>query len=870
MILTKDAVDQAAGELRDGGSEDWRVKVLTHDSEGAPTTPSPALVETCAMTALRSPKLKTIAPEAAALARLTAWFKRRGMRPAPFQSTLWKAYAAGENGLLHAPTGSGKTLALWGGPLLGLLAADKAPRGLRVLWITPLRALAGDTLENLRAPVNDLGLSVEVAMRTGDSSSSERAKQRRKPPFALVTTPESLSLMLSDESAQAAMSEVEAVIVDEWHELLGNKRGVQLQLCLARLRRLCPHLRVWGASATLSNLDQALAVLMGTATMGTLIRAEAIKIVQVESALPANIERFPWAGHLGLRQLAQVLKAVLGASNTLVFTNTRSQAELWFEALSSVWPLDEDLLAIHHGSIDRTSRQAIEQRLRAGHLRCVVATSSLDLGVDFPCVDRIVQIGSPKGIGRLVQRAGRAGHRPGEVSRILMVPTHALEIVEILAARRALAHGVMEAREPLRLTLDVLAQHLVTLAIGGGFTRAEALAEVRTTDAFRDLDEVDFDKVIDLIVRGGASLANYPDYRRVIETEGVFRVTDRRTAMLHRWSIGTIVADGQLHVRYLKGAMLGSIEEAFLTRLAPGDRFLFAGRTLELVRIRDMVAYVRRSSSRAGAVPQWMGGKMPLSSQLADQVLAVLDQPIGIDPELLVLQPLLTLQRKLSALPRRGELLIERLRSREGHHLALYPFAGRHVHEGLAPLLAHRIGRRSPSSFSYAVNDYGLMLSSRKPILIQPDDWMGLFSTDELDADLAASLNLAELARRQFREIARIAGLTFGGLPGRMRTLRQLQASSSLLFDVLREHDPGHVLLAQAQCQALEQQLDRTRLQDCLQRSQRARLVELHPRSLTPLAFPLWAERFRGKLSHEDWQTRMRAIAEQLERGQRA
>ena len=803
----------------------------------------------------------------AARIRLSAWFSGRGMHPAAFQQEIWDAWEHGESGLLHAPTGSGKTLALWGGPLLDLLRAHDPPTHLRILWITPLRALASDTLENLRAPIAEMGIRVSLAIRTGDTSQSERARILRKPPFALVTTPESLALMLSDSAAQQRLSHLDGIIVDEWHELLGSKRGVQLELCLARLRRIAPGLRIWGASATLGNLDQACAVLLGAPGRGRLVCATTPKQIEVQSALPRTLERFPWAGHLGLKQLALVLKAIVAARNALVFTNTRSQAELWFEAISAVWPLAESELAIHHGSLDRQVRLQVEDRLRAGTLRCVVATSSLDLGVDFPCVDRIIQIGSPKGVGRLVQRAGRAGHRPGESSRILMVPTHALEIVEILAARRALASGLMESRIPLELTLDVLAQHLVTLALGGGFTHEEGFDEVRETHAFRHLDRHQYEQVIDLIVRGGASLSNYPDYRRVVVVDDRYTVQDRRIALLHRWSIGTIVADGAMQVRFLKGGALGSIEEAFLTRLKPGDRFLFSGRTLELVRIRDMIAYVRRANGRAGAVPQWMGGKMPLSSQLADQVLGVFDQPYGIDPEWILLEPIFTLQRRLSALPRRGELLIEHIRSREGHHLALYPFAGRRVHEGLAPLLAHRIARKAPTSFTYAINDYGLMLTSRKPIEIEALEWQDLLSRVNLDEDLAASVNLAELARRQFREIARIAGLTFGGLPGRMRSLRQLQASSSLLFEVLREHDPGHVLLAQARRQALDVQLDRTRLRQTLESLQRASLHECRPASLTPLAFPLWAERSRGQLSHEDWQTRMRAIAEQLERG---
>lgn len=798
--------------------------------------------------------------------RLHAWFEQRGWAPAPFQLQLWQAWREGRSGLLHAPTGSGKTLAVWGGVLLDALNAEAPPGpGLRVLWITPLRALAADTLENLRAPTLDLGLKLEIELRTADTSSSARARQRKRPPFALITTPESLSLRLSHADEQAALAQLDAIVVDEWHELLGSKRGVQLELCLARLRQLNPQLKIWGVSATLGNLDQAMQVLLGPSVDGTLIQAPEHRRLVIDSSLPAQAERFPWAGHLGLRQLPQVLDSVLAAQSTLVFTNTRAQAELWFQALAAVWPLEAQTLALHHGSLDAEHRREVEQGLREGRLRAVVATSSLDLGVDFCSVDQVIQIGSPKGIARLLQRAGRSGHRPGQASRLRFVPTQMLELLEIVATRRALARGRIEARPPLTRSLDVLAQHLVTLALGGGFEREPMLAEVRRCHAFAELGECEFDQVLDLITRGGASLASYPDYQRVQLLDGRYRIEDRKLAQRHRWGIGTIVADSQMQVRFVGGGYLGSVEESFLTRLKPGDRFQFAGRSLELVRIHQMQAQVRRVNGRAGAVPRWMGGKLPLSSDLADEVLQLLAHPFGDEAEWPLLGPILTLQQQLSALPRPGVLLIEMLRTREGHHLALYPYAGRSVHEGLAPLLAARIARLRPASFSYAVNDHGLMLSSRAPIALQAEQVAALLDPAGLMEDIEASLNLAELGRRQFREISQIAGLVVRAAPGRQRSVRQLQASSSLLFDVLSEHDPGHVLLGCARREVLEQQLEYQRLQTVLQRMGTSRVEWRQPKSLTPFAFPLWAERLRGQLSVEDWQTRVRAMAEAME-----
>ncbi|MDG2525033.1 ligase-associated DNA damage response DEXH box helicase [Stenotrophomonas sp. HITSZ_GD] len=806
--------------------------------------------------------------------RWRAWFAQRGWRPLPFQREVWRRYLAGESGLLHTPTGSGKTLAALGGPIMQALAAPTpartkrgAARPLRLLWVTPLRALATDTARALREPCAELGLDWQVGLRTGDASARDKRMARAGQVDALVTTPESLALLLSYPDSAERLQTLQCVVVDEWHELLGNKRGVLLQLGLARLRALAPALRVWGLSATLGNLAQARDVLLPGQPQAAIVSGARPRRLTLETLLPAHGERFPWAGHLGLAQLPRVLEALMSARTSLLFTNTRAQAELWHQALSAVWPEALSTLALHHGSLDPALRGAAETGLREGTLRCVVATSSLDLGVDFPAVDQVLQLGSPKGVARLLQRGGRARHRPGESGHVICVPTHALELAEYAAARRALAHGEIESRPPPRLCLDVLAQHCVSCALGGGF-RAEALfAEVRGTDAFAMLDVAHWQGVLDFIVQGGAALASYPDFHKVVRDEdGVYRVVDRRVALRHRLSIGTITSDGSVRVRFLRGGDLGSVEEQFVGRLRRGDRFQFAGRLLELVRLEDMTAYVRIAKGGDGSVPRWMGGRLPLSGTLGREMEAVLGAPDDT-PELRALAPLLRLQARLSASPGPGRLLVEHIRTREGGHLFLYPFAGRQVHEGLAALLALRWGRRQANSFDYACNDYGLVLSPAQDVV--PDEALlrALLAPQGLFEDLRESLNLAELARRQFREIARVSGLLIPALPGRTpRSQRQLQASAGLLHDVLRRFDPDHLLLQQAEREVLSGQLELSRLaatlEDCAQRT----LCLCMPASLTPLSFPLWAERSRGQLSTEDWRARVMRAAAQLER----
>jgi ATP-dependent Lhr-like helicase len=800
-----------------------------------------------------------------------SYFAARGWPVLDFQRRAWQAWADGRSGLIHAPTGSGKTLAAWGGAVCEIL--ESGGSGLNFLWLTPLRALAGDTARALDRPLSHNGLRDAVALRTGDTSSYRKKRLMERPPACLVTTPESLAVMLSYADAPRRMARLRGVFVDEWHELVSSKRGILLQLGLARLKALNPGLRVWGISATLGNLDEAREALLGANARGVSIDANIDRPIELESLLPESVQRFPWAGRVGVHQLRAVVERVESAETTLVFTNTRSQAEIWFNAIQAVcsWP---DRVALHHGSIDRALRETAERGLADGTLKCVVATASLDLGVDFPTVEQVVQVGSPKGIARLIQRAGRAGHRPEGVARIVCVPTHALEIAELAAVRERIAEGRVEARRVPRLALDVLAQHLVTIALGGGFEPEAMRDEVQQTHAFAGLNDVQWNWVMDFITRGGPALGAYPDFQRVVERNGRMSVPRRRIAMLHRLNIGTITADGTMRVRFVKGASLGQIEERFLARLRPGERFVFAGRTLELVRIRDLTAYVRTARVKKATVPAWQGGRLPLSTLLADGLLALLRQfdegGYPESPEAVAAAPLLDLQRRVSALPASGRLVIESTRSRDGHHLFLYPFAGRLAHEGLAALLAWRIARRKPVTFSISVNDYGIELLSAEAVRLSEAQWRLVLTPDRLLNDIESSLNAANLARARFRDIARIAGLVQQGYPGKRKAARQIQASSSLIFDVLCEHDPDNGLLEQARREVLEAQLEFRRIDTALRRVEKQELVSTNPERLTPLAFPIWADRLRAQLSTEDFQARVERMLARLEPGRHA
>lgn len=838
------------------------------------------------------------------LPQATAWIEGQGWQVLDFQRTVWQAMAEGRSGLLHASTGAGKTLAVWLGALQRLAlppggtasqppATPRRAPPLTVLWLTPMRALAADTLRALERPMQDLAPHWRSGLRTADTSSSERARQQRRLPTLLITTPESLSLLLAHADAREALQTIALVVVDEWHELLGNKRGVQVQLALARLAGWNPALMVWGLSATLANLPHALDCLLPRPLAGQtppkgqaasakahptpapaplLVRGLIPKTIQVDTLLPERLERFAWAGHMGLQMLPQVARLIEGQSGTtLIFTNTRAQAERWYHALLQAQPDLAGALALHHGSLDKSVREWVELGLKQGRLKAVIATSSLDLGVDFLPVERVLQIGSGKSIARLVQRAGRSGHAPGRSARITLVPTHSLELLEAAAARAAIAAGHMEARHSPQAPLDVLVQHLVTVALGGGFAPEALRAEVQRTAAYAQLSDAQWQWCLDFVRRGGPSLQAYPDFQRVTpDAQGLWRMPDARLARRHRHNIGTIVSDAAMTVQFVRGARLGSVEESFIARLKPGDVFLFAGRLLELVRVHEMTAQVRTAKTGAAALPRWSGGRMPLSGALAE---AMLDKLAAFaaghitDPEMQCIAPLLQLQQRWSGLPQPGLLLAETLHTREGWHLFLYPFAGRLVHMGLAALLAWRAAQNQAGTFSLACNDYGLELLSAKPI-----DWASQLPAllappagAALATQVLGSINASELARRRFRDIARIAGLIFQSHPGERRSSRQLQASASLYYEVFRQHDPANRLLQQAQDELLQEELHLDRLAQALQSMHASRLCLHALAQPTPLAFPLMVERLRERLSNEPLADRIARMVARLE-----
>ena len=818
---------------------------------------------------------------------------QRGWAPFDFQREVWAAMAAGQGGLLHASTGSGKTYAVALGALLRAQALGVALQGrsappLGVLWVTPMRALAADTTRAWGPPLADLAPAWTLGQRSGDTPGAERARQDKRLPTVLVSTPESITLLLTRDDARARLAGVHTVIVDEWHELVGNKRGVQVQLLLARLALWNPRLLVWGLSATLGNLDTAMAMLQGPQPPGDgpprLVRGRIDKALLIDTLLPAKPGRFSWGGHLGAQMVQPVVDEIArtdaaGGGSTLVFTNVRSQAEAWYQLLLTARPDWAGQIALHHGSLAKDVRAWVEAGLKAGTLKAVVATSSLDLGVDFLPVSRVMQIGSAKGVARLLQRAGRSGHQPGRPSRVTLVPTNTLELIEAVAARRAVAAGRVEPRFAPHQPLDVLVQHLVTVALGGGFQADALFDEVRRAWSYRELPREAFQWALDFVVQGGESLGAYPEYHRVAEVDGVWRVPDRGIAMRHRLQVGTIVGESSMLVKWWSkagsgGGTLGQVEESFIARLKPGDCFVFGGRVLEYVCTQDMAAFVRKAVGKRGIVPAWAGGRMPLSSELAEATRAVLagvaqggEAASADEPELQAAGPMLDAQRRLSALPAPGGLLLEQLASREGHHLFLYPFAGRYVHLGLASLLGWRLSQQRPNTFSISVNDYGFELLAAEPVNLA-----GLLDQTVFDAgpdllpDMLASLNSSELARRRFREIARVAGLVFTGYPGAPKSTKQLQASSSLFYDVFRQYDPANRLLGQADAEVLAQELDLQQLSACLARLRGEHLQAVTLQTPSPFALALMVERFREQLSTEKLADRLARIVADAER----
>ncbi|MEQ8629148.1 ligase-associated DNA damage response DEXH box helicase [Ekhidna sp.] len=804
------------------------------------------------------------------------WFKSKSWKSFEFQRKTWEAYLNGKSGLLNAPTGSGKTYALWIPCVLEFLK-EHEPHDIKpevqVLWITPLRALAKDIQNAMQSFCDDLDIRWNIGLRTGDTTTSERQKQKKTAPQALVITPESLHVLLSQSDYPNYLKNVKSIIIDEWHELIGTKRGVATELAISRLKKLTDNnLKIWGISATIGNLPQAKRVLLGEDWYKDAIsvKSDIEKQIVVESIMPDEVEKFPWSGYLGVKLIDKVLPIIEQSNTTLLFTNTRSQTELWYQAILKAAPDLAGVMAMHHGSMDQHIRNWVEDALHEGKLKLVVCTSSLDLGVDFRPVDTVIQIGGPKGVSRFQQRAGRSGHGPGETSRIYFVPTHSLELIEGAALRTAIQKGSFEQRKPLEKCLDVLIQYLVTLSVSGGFRPLEILEEVKQTYCFRLLTGEEWNWVLEFITTGGSTLGEYDEFSRVYNDNGVYKIINKRAAQRHKLSIGTIVGDPAMSVKFISGGHLGTVEESFASKLNPGDTFWFAGQNLEFVRIKDLTVLVKKSKRKSGLTPAWGGGRLPLSSLLSDQIRAKLQLAIRgnfSDPELQKIKPILDLQSRMSMIPDKDSLLIEKVETEHGHHLFFFTFEGMFVHEVLAGLIAYRMSKLQKITFSISMNDYGFELLSDQEIAIEEALELDLFSEENLYQDINESINMTEMAQRKFRDVATIAGLIFQGYPGKNIRARHLQASSGIIYKAFKEYDESNLLLKQSMEEVMTLQLDQSRFMEAIRRINSQKIILKETTKPTPFAFPILVDMIRReRLSSEDVTDRILKMQMQLER----
>ena len=784
------------------------------------------------------------------------WFSSKNWTAFPFQKDTWAHFLQGYHGLLNAPTGSGKTYSLMIPAILEGMS-NQSNEGIQLLWITPIRALAKEIYLSGQRAIKGLSSDWTIAIRTGDTSPTDRKKQKQHPPNILITTPESVHVLFTNKEYSKWFSSLKAIVIDEWHELIGSKRGVLMELALSRLKTICPGLKIWGISATIGNMQQAMEVLFGSLYTENrnsiqLVQADIEKVIEIETIYPKQIENFPWSGHLGTRMAKQILPMIYENSSTLIFTNTRGQCELWYQKLLEVDPDLSGIIAMHHGSISRELRNWVEDALHQQLIKAVVCTSSLDLGVDFRPVEAVIQIGSPKGIARFIQRAGRSGHEPGKTSKIYFVPTNSLEILEGAALKEALHRKIIEDRIPFIRSFDVLVQYVITLSLSEGFLPDQILDEVKSTYAFASITEEEWMEVLEFC-RTGSRFSAYDEFKKIgIDPNGKYRIRNRSLAMRHLQSIGAIVSARDMKIKYRNGKHIGNVEEYFVTRMELGDTFWFAGKALEIIGWSSDAVIVKKSAHKEGRTPSWQGGRMPLSSQLSEMIRSKMSQiPGSTEQDIQKLKPLFDIQKARSIIPRQNEFLIEYFYSREGYHLIFYPFEGRNVHEGMGAVIGYRIAQMVPISFSFAMNDYGFELLSADEIPIEEALEQNLFRTQGLHEDIMSSVNAIEMARKKFWEIASISGMIFKGYRGNQKKERHLQASSSLIFDVFQDYDPNHLLYMQAFEEVLSVQLEEQRLYDALARIQKQNIIVTRPDKPTPFSFPIIVDGMREKLTSE-------------------
>ena len=762
-----------------------------------------------------------------------AWFASQGWMPRPHQLAMLEAAEAGESVLLIAPTGGGKTLS---GFLPSLVDLAATPRpGLHTIYVSPLKALATDIARNLTRPVTEMGLPIVVEARTGDTPANRRARQRVTPPHILLTTPESLAVLLSLPDAPDFFSTLACIVLDEVHALAGTKRGDQLALCIARLATLAPAARRVGLSATVAHPDAI------QAYTGASRRIEVADGAPPEITITMPEGRLSWSGHMGLEAAPQVMAHIRDAGMTIVFVNTRAQAELMFQAL---WKLNDTTLpiALHHGSLQVEQRRKVEAAMAAGSLRAVVATSSLDLGIDWGGVDQVIQVGAPKGVSRLLQRVGRANHRMDEASRAILVPANRFEVLECEASILGVAARELDGDPPRPGGLDVLAQHLLTLACSGPFLPDDVYREVITAAPYAALTRTDFDDVLRFVEDGGYALQAYDQWKKLFrDSEGRMHVRNARTAVALRMNIGTIVEAPVLKVKLTGkrgfGPTLGEVEEYFVNMLRPGDTFMFAGRLLRFIRVREMACECMEGGDGDPMVPAYAGGRLPLTTNLADRVRGLLQTPDKwhLFPD--QVREWLQLQRGVSRLPGRADLLIETFPRGDRWYLVAYCFEGRNAHQTLGMLVTKRMERAGFMPLGFVATDYVLGIWSAKP----PRDMAVLFGQDMLGDDLEAWMAESSMLKRTFRNVAVIAGLIQRNLPGAEKNRRQVTVNSDLIYDVLRRHQPDHILLRATRADAAIGLTDIGRIASMLARV-KGHIVHMVLSRVSPLAVPVLLE----------------------------
>lgn len=799
------------------------------------------------------------------------WMHSKNQEPFSFQYKTWQKYHSGYSGLVVAPTGFGKTFSVFIAVVIDYLnRPEQYKKGLKLIWISPLRSLAKDLAKAMNEAVEEIGLDWQIEVRNGDTPTKDRRRQERLMPDVLLTTPETLHLLFSQKKNSRWFKNVKCVAVDEWHELLGSKRGVLTELAIARIKSLTKQLQIWGISATIGNLQEAQEVLIPYKDLKIIqIKAKEKKKIKIVSILPDDVETLPWAGHLGRSLSSKIVPVIYENNTTLIFTNTRNQSELWYQIILEEEPDLIGQIAIHHGSIARDQRNWIEEAISNGQLKAVICTSSLDLGVDFKPVDCVIQIGSAKGIARFLQRAGRSGHSPFEISKIYAVPTHLLELIEVSAVKEAVKQNEIEAKPPMVLTYDVMVQFLVTLAVGEGFDRDKIYKLLKETFVFSYMTLEEFNWAIHFITQGGTTLKAYEEFHKVVldEKDGLYKVKSRRISMLHRMNIGVISSEAMLMVKFKFGGYIGMVEEYFISKLKPGQSFILSGRVLELSTVKDMQVLVKSSKAKKAITPSWNGGRLPLTSYLTHFLRLKLNDALKAnnrEPELKFLHPMLIRQAKTSHIPKSDEFLVELMQTKDGFHLFMYPFEGRLVNEIMASLMAYRISKIKPLTFTIAMNDYGFELLSDQEMPLNEDVIHSILSIENLMEDVTASINASEMASRKFRDIAVVAGLVVQSQPGTRKNNKSLQSSSGLIFRVLEEYEPNNLLLKQAYTEVFNQQLEEVRLRAAFERISKSKIVVKQTKGFTPLSFPLKVDSLRNSMSNEDLSKRIERIKKQM------